>query len=84
MIAAASDSLWNGGTACGLRRMYTVSCAGGTNTPHREPLQGRQRHCQDRRPVPVAGVPGHARPLPEAFNTIGNLDVGKILINYNQ
>ncbi|CAN6162949.1 unnamed protein product [Urochloa humidicola] len=37
MIAAASDSLWNGGAACG--RMYTVSCAGGTNATPNPPAR---------------------------------------------
>ncbi|CAN6177019.1 unnamed protein product [Urochloa humidicola] len=81
MIAAASDSLWNGGAACG--RMYTVSCAGGTNaTPN--PCKGGSVTVKivDRCPSP--GCQATLDLSQEAFNAIGNLDAGKILINYNQ
>ncbi|CAL4966748.1 unnamed protein product [Urochloa decumbens] len=81
MIAAASDGLWDGGAACG--RMYTVSCAGGTNaTPN--PCKGGSVTVKivDRCPSP--GCQATLDLSQEAFNAIGNLDAGKILINYNQ
>ncbi|CAD6338553.1 unnamed protein product [Miscanthus lutarioriparius] len=81
MIAAASDGLWDNGAACG--RMYQVSCAGGTNaTPN--PCKGGSVTVKivDRCPSP--GCQATLDLSQEAFNTIGNLDAGKILINYNQ
>ncbi|CAL5041179.1 unnamed protein product [Urochloa decumbens] len=81
MIAAASDGLWDNGAACG--RMYTVSCAGGTNaTPN--PCKGGSVTVKivDRCPSP--GCQATLDLSQEAFNAIGNLDAGKILINYNQ
>jgi hypothetical protein len=81
MIAAASDGLWNGGAACG--RMYKVSCAGGTNaTPN--PCKGGSVTVKivDRCPSP--GCRATLDLSKEAFNTIGNLDAGKIRINYEQ
>lgn len=81
MIAAASDALWDGGAACG--RMYTVSCAGGTNaTPN--PCKDGQVTVKivDRCPSP--GCQATLDLSQQAFNAIGNLDAGKILINYNQ
>ncbi|TVU08623.1 hypothetical protein EJB05_42032, partial [Eragrostis curvula] len=81
MIAAASDALWDGGAACG--RMYTVSCAGGTNaTPN--PCKGGSVTVKivDRCPSP--GCQATLDLSQQAFDAIGNLDAGKILINYNQ
>ena len=82
MIAAASDSLWNGGAACGTT--YTITCVGGTNdTPN--PCNGGASisvKIVDRCPSP--GCQATLDLSQEAFAAIGNLDAGKILINYNQ
>ncbi|KAL6873818.1 hypothetical protein ACP4OV_013900 [Aristida adscensionis] len=80
MIAAASDGLWDGGAACG--RMYTVSCAGGTNAVP-NPCTGGAVTVKivDRCPSP--GCQATLDLSQEAFAAIGNPDAGKILINYN-
>ncbi|XP_062227723.1 EG45-like domain containing protein [Phragmites australis] len=81
MIAAASDGLWDGGRACG--RMYSVSCAGGTNaTPNPCKSGSVTVKIVDRCPSP--GCRATLDLSEQAFNAIGNLDAGKILINYNQ
>ncbi|KAL6603605.1 hypothetical protein ACP70R_043966 [Stipagrostis hirtigluma subsp. patula] len=81
MIAAASDALWDGGAACG--RMYTVTCTGGTNAVP-NPCTGGTVTVKvvDRCPSP--GCQATLDLSQEAFAAIGNLDAGKILINYNQ
>ncbi|XP_066369223.1 EG45-like domain containing protein [Miscanthus floridulus] len=82
MIAAASDSLWNGGAACGTT--YTITCVGGTNdTPN--PCNGGASitvKIVDRCPSP--GCQATLDLSQEAFAAIGNLDAGKIVIDYNQ
>ncbi|WVZ78820.1 hypothetical protein U9M48_026470 [Paspalum notatum var. saurae] len=81
MIAAASDSLWDGGAACG--RMYTVTCVGGTNaTPN--PCNGGTATVKivDRCPSPACQATLDLSQ--EAFSAIGNIDAGKIVIDYNQ
>jgi hypothetical protein len=81
MIAAASDSLWNGGAACGT--MYTITCVGGTNdTPN--PCNGGSVTVKivDRCPSP--GCQATLDLSQEAFAAIGNIDAGKIVIDYNQ
>ncbi|KAL5224037.1 hypothetical protein ABZP36_010676 [Zizania latifolia] len=78
MIVAASDGLWDGGRACG--RMYTVRCIGGTNAV---PNPGGTVTVKivDRCPSP--GCTSTLDLSREAFAAIGNLDAGRIIINYN-
>ncbi|EAZ02158.1 hypothetical protein OsI_24247 [Oryza sativa Indica Group] len=81
MIAAASDGLWDGGRACG--RMYTVRCVRGTNAVP-NPCNGGTVTVKivDRCPSP--GCTSTLDLSREAFAAIGNLDAGRIVIDYNQ
>jgi len=61
-----------------------VTCTGATNQGVPHPCTGRSVTVKivDRCPSP--GCQATLDLSQEAFNTIGNLDAGKILINYNQ
>lgn len=79
MIAAASDSLWAGGSICG--KYFKVTCTGPTNpVPH--PCTGKSvvvkivDHCPS-----CGGTLDLSR---EAFATIANPVAGIIKINYFQ
>lgn len=79
MIAAAGDALWDNGAACG--RMYRVTCTSGTNaTPN--PCTGNSVTVRIVDRCPSAGCILDLSQ--EAFSVIGNLDAGRINIDYVQ
>ncbi|KAJ4957614.1 hypothetical protein NE237_024725 [Protea cynaroides] len=81
MIAAASDTFWNSGAACGT--YYTVTCTGPTNPGVAQPCTGASvtvmivDHC----PSGCAGIIDLSE---EAFATIADMKAGKVNIDYNQ
>lgn len=81
MIAAASDALWNNGSACG--RMYSVRCTGATNQGVRQPCNGCTvtvkivDYCSP-------GCGGTTDLSREAFSNMVDLNAGKIQIEYNE
>ncbi|XP_028775408.1 EG45-like domain containing protein [Neltuma alba] len=82
MIAAASDSLWDNGAACG--RKYRVRCASGTNQGVANPCRGGAVTVKivDRCPPPACrGTIDLSR---EAFSAIADPNEGKINIEFTQ
>nr|CAB3471251.1 unnamed protein product [Digitaria exilis] len=82
MIAAASEELWDGGAACGT--MYTVTCVGGTNETPNPCNPGTSVTVKIVDLCPSPGCQATLDLSQEAFSAIGNLDAGKIVIDYNQ
>ncbi|XP_019414513.1 PREDICTED: EG45-like domain containing protein [Lupinus angustifolius] len=82
MIAAAGDTIWNNGGACG--QMYTITCTGATNQGVPEPCKGGSVTVKivDRCPSP--GCQGTIDLSQEAFSTIADINAGKIQIDYTQ
>ncbi|XP_054795554.1 EG45-like domain containing protein [Prosopis cineraria] len=82
MIAAASDSLWNNGAACG--RRYTVRCTGGTNQGVAQPCRSGTVTVTivDRCPPPACR--GTIDLSQEAFSVIADPNEGKINIDYTE
>lgn len=80
LIAAASETLWDGGAACG--RMYTVTCTGGTNETPNPCNAGTSVTVKIVDLCPSPGCQATLDLSQEAFSTIGNLNAGKIDINY--
>ena len=83
MIAAASDTFWNDGGACG--QMYQVTCLSGTNEGTPEPCLGSGSvvvkivdHC------PPGSCRGTIDLSQEAFESIADTDAGVINISYQQ
>ncbi|KAA8525464.1 hypothetical protein F0562_007319 [Nyssa sinensis] len=83
MIAAASDSIWNNGGACG--QMYQVTCLSGTNEGTPFPCSGTASvvlkivdYC------PPPGCRGTLDLSQEAFSSIADPNSGKINISYQQ
>lgn len=81
MIAAASDTLWNNGAACG--NMYTVTCTGGTNAGVQQPCTGNTVTVKIVDYCPSPGCQATIDLSQEAFSAIANTDAGKINIEYN-
>ncbi|XP_078156911.1 putative EG45-like domain containing protein 1 [Carex rostrata] len=81
MIAAASDTLWNNGAACG--NMYTVTCTGGTNAGIPQPCTGNTVTVKIVDYCPPSGCQATIDLSQEAFSAIANTDAGKINIEYN-
>ncbi|XP_054795552.1 EG45-like domain containing protein [Prosopis cineraria] len=81
MIAAASDSIWNNGAACG--KMYRITCTSGTNSVP-QPCKGGSVTVKivDRCPSP--GCQATIDLSQEAFSVIANPDAGKVNIDYVQ
>ncbi|XP_058113165.1 EG45-like domain containing protein [Magnolia sinica] len=82
MIAAASDSIWDNGNACG--RRYSVRCTGPTNQGVPQPCKGTNVVVKivDRCPSP--GCQATIDLSQEAFSTIADPNAGKINIDYQQ
>nr|CAB3468847.1 unnamed protein product [Digitaria exilis] len=80
MIAAASEALWNGGAACG--SFYTVTCTGGTNETPNPCNPGTSVTVKIVDLCPSPGCQATLDLSEQAFSIIGNLNAGKIDINY--
>ncbi|XP_028775406.1 EG45-like domain containing protein [Neltuma alba] len=82
MIAAAGDSLWNNGAACGKR--YRIRCTGGTNQGVAQPCRSGTVTVKivDRCPSP--GCQATIDLSRQAFAAIADPDEGKIRIEYTQ
>ncbi|KAL7097345.1 hypothetical protein ACP275_10G138800 [Erythranthe tilingii] len=80
LIAAANPSLYNNGAACG--RRYRIRCTGGTNqTPN--PCRSGEVTVRIVDLCPGCGA-NQLDLSQQAFSTIGNLDAGRIRIDYTQ
>ncbi|KAI9125714.1 hypothetical protein K1719_003132 [Acacia pycnantha] len=82
MIAAASDSIWDNGAACG--RKYSVSCTSGTNQGVAQPCRSGTVTVKivDRCPLPACR--GTIDLSLQAFSAIADPNEGKINIEYTQ
>ncbi|GLJ27216.1 hypothetical protein SUGI_0533590 [Cryptomeria japonica] len=81
LFAAASDTIWGNGAACG--RHYRITCTGATNQGVPKPCKSGSivvkivDHCP-------AGCAGTIDLSKQAFTDIANPDAGKVYINYEQ
>lgn len=82
MIGAASDTLWNGGAACG--SMYSITCIGATNQGVLQPCTGQSVTIMIVDYCPPPGCQGTIDLSQESFAIIADLNAGKIVIAYNQ
>ncbi|KAF7153399.1 hypothetical protein RHSIM_Rhsim01G0010500 [Rhododendron simsii] len=82
MIGAASDTLWNGGAACG--RMYSITCIGGTNQGVVHPCTGQSVTIKIVDHCPSPGCQATIDLSQESFAIIADVAAGKIVIEYNQ
>uniref|UniRef100_A0A5B7BHB1 Expansin-like EG45 domain-containing protein n=1 Tax=Davidia involucrata TaxID=16924 RepID=A0A5B7BHB1_DAVIN len=80
MVAGASDAIWNNGAACGTN--YKVKCIGPANTaPH---------PCKNGESIVVkivdycAKCNGTINLSQDAFSKISNLEIGKIMVEYDR
>ncbi|XP_027333536.1 EG45-like domain containing protein [Abrus precatorius] len=82
MIAAAGDSIWANGAACG--KMYSIKCTGATNQGVPQPCKGGSVTVKivDRCPSP--GCQATIDLSKQAFSQIADLNAGKIKIDYNR
>ncbi|KAI9125746.1 hypothetical protein K1719_003164 [Acacia pycnantha] len=82
MIAAASDSIWDNGAACG--RKYSVRCTSGTNQGVAHPCRSGTVTVKivDRCPLPACR--GTIDLSLQAFSAIADPNEGKIDIEYTQ
>ncbi|KAJ6994012.1 EG45-like domain containing protein [Populus alba] len=80
MVAGVSDTLWNGGKACG--RKYRVSCIRGANQAPKPCKQGSVvvtvvDYCSK-------GCNGVINLSKDAFSRIADPNAGKVVIQYDQ
>ncbi|GLJ24489.1 hypothetical protein SUGI_0467710 [Cryptomeria japonica] len=81
LFAAASDTIWDNGAACG--RQYRITCTDATNQGVLKPCKSGSivvkivDHC----PARCAGTFDLSR---QAFADIADPDAGKVYINYDQ
>lgn len=81
MIAAASESIWNNGAACG--QMYTITCTGATNQGVPQPCTGQSVTVKIVDYCPPPGCQATFDLSEQAFAIIANTAAGKIDIDYN-
>jgi hypothetical protein len=80
-IAAASDSMWENGAACG--KLYSVACIGATNRVAPPPCKNNfilvliVDYCPP-------GCHGNINLSEDAFFMIADLNAGKIMVNYTE
>ncbi|KAF8772220.1 hypothetical protein HU200_006001 [Digitaria exilis] len=74
------EALWNGGAACG--SFYTVTCTGGTNETPNPCNPGTSVTVKIVDLCPSPGCQATLDLSEQAFSIIGNLNAGKIAIDY--
>ncbi|KAH7860234.1 hypothetical protein Vadar_011059 [Vaccinium darrowii] len=82
MIGAASDTLWNGGAACGTS--YSITCTGATNEGVPQPCTGQTVTIEIVDYCPPPGCKGTIDLSQEAFAVIADLNAGSVYISYTQ
>jgi len=82
MIAAASETFWNGGKACGDR--YVVTCKGATNAGVPHPCTGQSVTVQIVDLCPAGSCRATIDLSQEAFAIIADRNAGKIKVEYRR
>jgi hypothetical protein len=82
MVAAASNTLWGGGAACG--KIHKVNCLSATNRGVPKPCKNKQVVVTIVDFCPPPNCQGTIDLSQEAFGIIADLDAGKINIDFQQ